>query len=301
MGETRLRVPSSRVRSTSANSSSWSVPPPRAASPPSSASAPISREREGGESSATRASASSRSGFGYRGGKGGWPLVPWGRGGWVKVPWGRGGWVRCVCVCVWNCLQTASLTRSSLVVLTRVRSRCCVPPAASRDPPARPASSSGRAPRSCRTRREVDGCGSHVTRIWSGSSLGRAAPQPNDGGAEAARGESRRRADCPTSGQAPHAPGVCTEDMLARGRGIAARGARETAGRGCSAARPSRTQKRKTCDQARSYSDDVKQSKNLDISRDALFGLRFKWTNRERDWWAATDGRHRGERAGNVK
>ena len=138
-----------------------------------------------------------------------------------------------VCVCVWNCLQTASLTRSSLVVLTRVRSRCCVPPAASRDPPARPASSSGRAPRSCRTRREVDGCGSHVTRIWSGSSLGRAAPQPNDGGAEAARGDSRRRADCPTSGQAPHAPGVCTEDMLARGRGIAARGARETAGRGC--------------------------------------------------------------------
>ena len=101
------------------------------------------------------------------------------------------------------------------------------------DPPACPASSSGRAPRSCRTRREVDGCGSHVTRIWSGSSLGRAAPQPNDGGAEAARGESRRRADCPTSGQAPHAPGVCTEDMLARGRGIAARGARETAGAGC--------------------------------------------------------------------
>ena len=97
--------------------------------------------------------------------------------------------------------------RRRLVVLTRVRSRCCVPPAASRDPPARPASSSGRAPRSCRTRREVDGCGSHVTRIWSGSSLGRAAPQPNDGGAEAARGESRRRADCPTSGQAPHRPG----------------------------------------------------------------------------------------------
>ena len=126
------------------------------------------------------------------------------------------------------------MTRSSLVVLTRVRSRCCVPPAASRDPPARPASSSGRAPRSCRTRREVDGCGSHVTRIWSGSSLGRAAPQPNDGGAEAARGESRRRADCPTSGRAPHGRGVCTEDMLARGRGIAARGARETAGRGCS-------------------------------------------------------------------
>ena len=120
---------------------------------------------------------------------------------------GEGGFGVCVCVCVWNCLQTASLTRSSLVVLTRVRGRCCVPPAASRDPPARPASSSGRAPRSCRTRREVDGCGSHVTRIWSGSSLGRAAPQPNDGGAEAARGESRRRADCPTSGQAPHGPG----------------------------------------------------------------------------------------------
>jgi hypothetical protein len=43
------------------------------------------------------------------------------------------------------------------------------------------------------------------------------------GGEQTARRAVRRRT----------APGVCTEDMLARGRGIAARGARETAGRGC--------------------------------------------------------------------
>ena len=36
---------------------------------------------------------------------------------------------------------------------------CCVPPAASRDPPACLASSSGRAPRSCRAKREAVGCG----------------------------------------------------------------------------------------------------------------------------------------------